>query len=62
MATIDIGRPVPPDYYPEINPQQKRVSPVATAVAGVIGGALAGAGVVMSRKLEQNDDATPPEE
>ena len=62
MSTIDIGRPVPPDYYPEINPQQKRVSPAATAVAGVIGGALAGAGVMISRKLDKSDDATPPEE
>jgi hydrogenase small subunit len=56
MTTANITRPYPPDQYPEINPEQKRVSPMATGVAGIIGGTLLGAGAIISRKLEQSDD------
>jgi hydrogenase small subunit len=56
--TVDIERPVPPDTYPPIHARQGRVSPVATGIAGVVGGALLGAGVMLSRKL----DRTPPED
>jgi hypothetical protein len=35
-----------------------RVSPIATGVAGLVGGALLGAGVMASRKL----DREPPDE
>jgi hydrogenase small subunit len=51
-ATATIDRPVPPDTYPPIHAEQGRISPAATAVAGVIGGALLGAGYVASRKLD----------
>ena len=49
--TVDIERPTPPDTYPPIHAREGRVSPLATGVAGVIGGALVGAGLVASRKL-----------
>jgi hydrogenase small subunit len=49
--TVDIERPTPPDTYPPIRAQQGHVSPVATGLAGLIGGALVGAGYVASKKL-----------
>jgi hydrogenase small subunit len=58
--TARIDRPVPPDTYPPIHAEQGRISPAATAVAGVIAGALAGAGYVASRRLDTADGTTPP--
>ena len=52
-TTAAIERPVPPDTYPPIHAEQGGISPVATAVAGVIGGALLGAGLVASRKIDK---------
>jgi hydrogenase small subunit len=49
--TVDIERPTPPDTYAPIRSHQGRVSPVATAVVGLVGGALVGAGFMASRKL-----------
>ncbi len=56
--TIDIERPAPPDTYAPIHAPEGRVSPVATGVAGLVGGALLGAGLMLSRRL----GAQPPEE
>jgi hydrogenase small subunit len=56
FATVDIKRPVPPDTYPPIIAERKGVSATATGVAGVVGGALIGAGIIASRKFEQNGD------
>jgi hydrogenase small subunit len=56
--TVEIERPTPPDTYPPIRSRQGRVSPVATAVAGLVGGALVGAGFMASHKLREK----PPEE
>ena len=56
--TVDIERPTPPDTYAPIAASSNRVSPVATALAGVVGGALVGAGFVASRKL---GEAAPTE-
>jgi hydrogenase small subunit len=50
--TVSIERPTPPDTYPEIAAKQGRVSPVATGVAGLVGGALIGAGYAVSKKLD----------
>ena len=50
--TVTIDRPTPPDTYPPIHAEQGRISPVATGVAGVVGGALLGAGYVASKKLD----------
>ena len=62
-TTAAIERPVPPDTYPPIHAEQGGISPVATAVAGVIGGALLGAGFVASRKIDkaEADADTPPD-
>lgn len=49
--TAEIDRPKPPDTYPSVYPEHGGVSPLATGVAGLVGGALAGAGLMASRKL-----------
>jgi hydrogenase small subunit len=56
--TVDIERPTPPDTYAPIAASSNRVSPVATALAGIVGGALVGAGYMASRKL---GEAAPAE-
>ena len=62
-ATVGIERPFGPDTYPTIHAESRPVSPVATGVAGVVGGALLGAGILASRKLANgNGDAAPPKE
>jgi hydrogenase small subunit len=50
-TTVEIERPVPPDTYPGIVAEHGGVSPIATGVAGMVGGALLGAGLMSSRKL-----------
>ncbi|HEX2444813.1 MAG TPA: hydrogenase small subunit [Vicinamibacterales bacterium] len=54
-TTIDILRPTPPDTYPPVRAPQGTVSPLATGVAGLVTGALVGAGYAMSRKLDAAD-------
>lgn len=49
--TVEIERPTPPDTYPPISAPQGRVSPVATGLAGLVGGALVGGAWVASRKI-----------
>ena len=49
--TVDIERPTPPDTYPPIAAPGGKVGPIATGVAGLIGGALLGAGYMASKKL-----------
>ena len=53
--TIEIERPAPPDTYPPIHAEHKGISPVATGVAGLVGGALLTAGYMASKKLERQD-------
>jgi hydrogenase small subunit len=61
--TVEIARPMPPDTYPALYPEREGVSPLATGVAGVVGGALLGAGFVVSRKLGRNGsgEGEPPD-
>lgn len=62
-ATVEIDRPTPPDTYPAIHAEREGVSPVATGVAGLVAGALAGAGVVAARKLgKESGEAGEKEE
>jgi hydrogenase small subunit len=61
FATADIPRPHGPDTYPPIFAEHKGISPAATGVAGVVGGALLGAGVIAAKKLSASDEQ-PPEE
>jgi len=51
-----------PDTYAPIFTPQGHVSAIATGVAGLIGGALAGAGYMASRKLDQGEPPPKPEE
>jgi hydrogenase small subunit len=57
--TIEIGRPVPPDTYAPIAAPQGHIGAVATGVAGVIAGALAGAGYAVSKKLNGSNGDGP---
>jgi len=50
-ATVEIDRPTPPDTYPPITADHGGVSIAAVGVAGLVGGALLGAGVMNARKL-----------
>jgi hydrogenase small subunit len=59
FQTVAIQRPTPPDTYPPIKAEQGSISPLATGVAGVIGGALLGAGYMASRKLGQAPGTEP---
>lgn len=63
-ATVDIKRPGPPDTYPAIFAEDGGISPLATGVAGVIGGALVGVGWLASKKLGNGggDEPAQPKE
>ncbi|MEW5763490.1 MAG: hydrogenase small subunit [Acidobacteriota bacterium] len=50
-STVEISRPTPPDVYPEIHGKQGKVGAVATGVAGLVGGALIGAGLMAAKKV-----------
>ena len=56
--TVKIDRPMPPDTYPPIHADHNRISPLATGLAGVAGGALLTAGYLASRKIGASP-ATP---
>jgi hydrogenase small subunit len=58
--TVPIDRPTPPDTYPPIKAPQGRVSPVASGIAGLVGGALLSAGYAFSKKLDKADSADAP--
>ena len=58
--TVPIDRPTPPDTYPPIAAPQRRVSPIATGVAGLVGGALLGAGYALSKRLDAAGKAPEP--
>jgi hydrogenase small subunit len=60
--TVDIARPTPPDTYPPIHAQQGSVSAIGAGVAGVVGGALLGAGWMASKKLGDADAADSTKE
>ncbi len=65
-TTVQIERPMPPDTYAPIRAPQGGISPVATAVGGAIVGAIAGAGLVASKKLtvvaDDGETQKPPAE
>ena len=56
--TVPIERPTPPDTYPPIHAEQGGISPIATGVAGLVGGAVVGAAWMAAKKL--GDDAGEP--
>jgi hydrogenase small subunit len=55
--TVTIERPTPPDTYAQVNAPQGTVSAVATGVAGLVAGALIGAGVAASKKVGAATDS-----
>ena len=59
--TVAIERTTPPATYPEIDPVRGAFSPAATGVAGLVGGALIGAGVMVAKKLGRSDVDEPSE-
>jgi len=50
-ATVEIERPTPPDTYAPIAAQQGQAGVIAAGVAGLVGGALLGAGYRASKRL-----------
>jgi hydrogenase small subunit len=58
--TVEIERPTPPDTYPRVQEPQGVVSPVATAVVGVVAGALIGGGWAVSKTLSKADEPQDP--
>lgn len=55
-STVDIERAFGPDTYPTIAAEHPRISALATGTAGLIGGALIGAGVMAARSLASKGD------
>ncbi len=60
--TVPISRPLGPDTYPPVVAEHKGISPVATGLAGIVGGAIAGAGYLASKKFDNVSDDTTKEE
>jgi len=52
--TVPIDRPTPPAAYPTIFPVRGSFSPMATGVAGVVGGAIVGAAVMVSKRIGES--------
>lgn len=59
--TVAIEHITPPAAYPPIDPVRGAFSPMATGVAGLVGGTLIGAGVMVARKLGRSDVDEPTE-
>ncbi|MBI3784731.1 MAG: hydrogenase small subunit [Deltaproteobacteria bacterium] len=58
FQTVEIHKATPPDTYAPPFTKQGNVSAVAAGVAGLIGGALIGAGLAASRKVGSADSPT----
>ncbi|MEW6365252.1 MAG: hydrogenase small subunit [Acidobacteriota bacterium] len=56
FTTIEIERPTPPDTYPPIEAKQGGIGTLAVGFAGLVGGALLGAGYATSRKLGEEKE------
>jgi hydrogenase small subunit len=60
--TVQVEHLTPPDAFPPIDADHRGVSPVATGVAGLVGGALIGAGIMAGKKLADQDRGREKEE
>jgi hydrogenase small subunit len=58
FQTVDVQGATPPALFTPIDPQAGSVSPLATGVAGLVGGALVGAGVAYGTRLAKAEDAS----
>jgi hydrogenase small subunit len=61
-TTIPVQHLTPPDTYAALHPERKTVSPIATGVAGALGGALLTAGYKFSKKLSAEEAEQPPKD
>lgn len=52
--TVEIERPTPPDTYAPVQLARGRIDPTATGLAGIVAGAVLGAGAVMSKHLSES--------
>lgn len=59
-ATIQVPIPTPFGVPPNVGTPQGNVSPIATGVAGVLGGAALGAALASAKKVEAHGAAMPP--
>ena len=57
--TVEVDRPTPPDTYPPIHAPQGGTSAVAAGLAGVVGGALLGAGWMAAKKVGGSGEESP---
>jgi hydrogenase small subunit len=60
--TVQVEHLTPPDSFPPIKADHRGVSPVATGVAGLVGGALIGAGIMAGKKLAEAGGGAEKEE
>lgn len=66
LKPAEIIRPTPPSTYAPVTAPVGVVSPMATGIGGLIGGAIIGAGVMAARKMNaakpvaSSPDSTPP--
>jgi len=62
LKPAEIVRPTPPATYAPVTAPVGVVSPIATGIGGLIGGALIGAGVMAARKMNRPEppEALPP--
>jgi hydrogenase small subunit len=51
FTTADIPNPQPSWLFPPVNPDRAPMSPMATGIGGLVGGALLGAGITVSKKI-----------
>lgn len=59
LKPAEIVRPTPPSTYAPVTPPQGYVSPIATGVGGLIGGAIIGAGWMAAKKIAQKEETGP---
>ena len=59
LKPAEIVRPTPPSTYAPVRPPQGYVSPIATGVGGLIGGAIIGAGWMAAKKIAQKEEGAP---
>jgi hypothetical protein len=51
FTTAEIPNPQPSWLFPPVNPDRAPMSPMATGIGGLVGGALLGAGIAVSKKI-----------
>jgi hydrogenase small subunit len=59
LKPAEIVRPTPPSTYAPVTPPQGFVSPIATGIGGLIGGAIIGAGWMAAKKIAQKEATAP---